>query len=801
MERSSTTTVPANVIPGLRGEPPTRETSVAERPLLRPAIAERLIEHVKLAGFADAADSLATRARKHAEYLTRCVREAEAVLRGDLSAGTRLWLLLNEPVKSGPSLPASVLQQIGGVRLEDAPRVIDGDVLLRLIAGVVRAANQPAEAEAMLAALGNLLHPFFLLELAGTATERASEGDPRGLKTLVTAVSSHEWRDALAPQTRGGPAPKPIVSDRVPFDAPSWTHDHSSSAIDRWDFKWPCAGGTHKAMSQIDRFGGRYTIDSISDPAACPGQTITIRGHNFGPTGRVTFPFPDVTDPAFNLGIGAGMLVGVEPLRWTDTEIDVVVPPWATSGALQLDAYTRHVDICMTVDVYRLGNNVVFQGGLATVYQVFLRGVEVDLTEPSRPNLAPGDSVVVSYRASSGPSVSVKIQLMDGTKVLWERAGLPGGFGAVVLTVPDPEPHVPRDAVLVFTASSTCGSTQGLKVPVFLSVPPKLTIQYVEVTQGVQGDLGDVLAGRGMPTIAYKDTAVRVHMNCDRGGWFGNKLDKITGSLRVDGKLLSPTNVRGVVPDRGYAGINGLSNPQFTNDTLNFTIPAAWLTPGLHTLTVKLVCNDPSGRIEIAQNVTWGWVAKNPYRVRAVYMALYGDKDAMLDYVRSVLDYLPTPLSDVGIAAPVWITHTYNLRTRSGWEDLLSDLEDAWDDADEESGVRWLGIVPASERFAGMPLSLQGIAGTPGIAALAMGDRPEIGAHELGHTYGLHHINLPVGGPDGPYDPAADGGLLRRPPFDVRSSTAIPLPAGELMTYFQPIRPGTDTWMRLFLNT
>ena len=93
-------------------------------------------------------------------------------------------------------------------------------------------------------------------------------------------------------------------------------------------------------------------------------------------------------------------------------------------------------------------------------------------------------------------------------------------------------------------------------------MPPKLTIQYVEVTQGVQEDLGAVLAGRGMPTVANKDTAVRVHMNCDRGGWFSNKLDKITGSLLVDGRRLRPTNVRVLIPpDRGFASIRGLSNP------------------------------------------------------------------------------------------------------------------------------------------------------------------------------------------------------------------------------------------------
>jgi hypothetical protein len=800
-----------STMPYSPSDTPPRRHELAERPLVQRAAIAEMADALTLAGAAEASVTLLADVERHASYLERCAEEAEAVLHGDLSAATRLWLLLREPIDEHPAFPDWITDEVTGDAWDGAPRAVDGDALFRLVAGVVRAANEPSEADEMLGALARLLQPLYHLDVAAVAAERSRQGDHQALDTFVTARLAPQWRASLdrpvevtATHTPGS-AGRPVLDQkRPPFNAAKWRDHVERHTLGIWDKLWPCVGSARKGMSMIDKFGERYTITSLSNPEACAGEVLTIRGSNFGPTGRVYFPSPDPKDPMFPAaGRDPGVLVGVNPTRWTDTEVDVVVPAWATAGDLHLNAYTRHWDPCADIDVYRLGNSILFRGGLASVYQVSLGGVAIDFDEFTPPNLAPGDSVALTYHAGGGPTTRVRIQLVVHGSVVWDRSGLPSGFGGTVLTVPDPTPQEPTRATLVFSATSACGATAPLQIPVWLSVPPHLTIQYIEVTQGVQGDLGDILAGRGMPTVANKDTAVRVHMNCDRGGWYHNKLDKITGSLKVDGKTVFPTNVRNIVPDRGYAGVQGLSDPNVTTSTLNFTIPAAWLTPGTHSLTVKLVCNDPSGKIVVGQTISWTWVAHNPIRVRALYMALYGSDSGMLDYARSALDYLPTPLTDIGIAAPSWFPHTYDLSTDDGWNDLLDDVEDAWDDADEDSGVRWLGIIPASERYLGKPLAHQGISGTPGIAALAMGDRPEVGAHELGHTLGLNHVNLPTGPgqPEGPYDPADNGGFLRRPPFDVRTATAIPLPAGDLMSYFTPIRPGISTWMRLFLNT
>jgi hypothetical protein len=806
----------------------SKSLQVSHMSLIQHEALGRLRDALRSMEPADPCDRLLADATKHAAYLERCSTEAEAVLRGDLGAATRLWLLLREPIDAGPPIPPSVLDELLANMDGQAPRIMHGDTLLKLIAGVVRAANQPAEAQAMLDSLDRLLEPVLHAELAAGAAERAEQGNAVALKTFLIARSAPRWRAALngLPDPMSPVAPEPadpnnpndgtssvFGRDRVPLDIDSWGDHRVEAEFPLWKV-WLCMGEAPKWMAQIDRFGPRYTIVSISNPGACVGETVTIRGHGFGPTGLVYFPSPEASDPALAVGGGdVGVLAGVSAIRWSDTEIDVVVPPWATAGELHLNAYTPFRDPCLRVDVYRLGNTILFQGGLAAVFEVSIAGVKVNLESKARSNLTPGDAVAVSWRATVGPSVKIDIQLReDGIATpLWSKSGLPGGFAAIVLPVPNPAPERPRNATLTFTAQSNCGpAIRPLIVPVHLSVRPQLNLTYVEVTQGVQGDLGDVIASRAMPTVALKDTAVRVHMNCDRGGWYENRLDKITGSLTVDGRVLAPTNKRvSSPPDRGFVSVKGQSDPNRTNDTLNFTIPAAWLNPGAHMLTVRLVCNDPGGKVTAGQVIQWTWVSKAPMRVRGMwlYYRIIPANDFLLDYLRDVLDFLPTPLTDIGIANGPR-PHEQDLWFEKGWENLLDDLEDSWDDADEDSSVRYLGAIAPGALSENPPLNpfgwnlaqnTRGIAGTPGIAALAMADRPDAGAHELGHTFGLQHINQPPGTQEGGFDTVDNGGILRRPPFDVRSSVAVPLPAVDLMGYPPtPVRAGITTWMRLF---
>ena len=773
------------------------------RPLLREGAVEQIHEGLRLSGNSAAIDAFLVSVDSHAEYIERCSVEAEAVLRGSLAAANRLWLLLQTPIKARSPLPASMLGDGAQDVLHRAPTVIDGEVLLRLVAGVTRAANQPSEAEVMLQALGHLLQPLFQLDLAAAAIERARQGHSEMLETLVTAQVTPRSLEALSSVNDPTPIRDQVIvvpsgkvvldPNRVPFDSTSWLQLPARSTVDNWDALWPCIKGIHQDMSELDRFGPRYHIDKISPADACAGQTLTILGKDFGPAGRVRFTAPSAQNPIFALGLDEDVVLGVKPTLWSDSRIEVVVPRWAIAGDLHLSMFTTHRDPCSTIGVYRLGNTAFFKGGLASVSKVALDGVDV-ASGSDVLSIPLGQTITLSWHTSGGPGTLVRMTVAIGGRVLVDRNNLPGGFGTLTFSVPITDPEKPMSGTLTFSASGPCGEGDPLIIPVWLSVPPRLTIEYVEVTQGLQTDLADVLAGRGMPTVANKDTAVRVHMKCDRGRWFSDQLANITGALFVDGRRLPPTNV---------ASIKGLSDANFTNDTLNFSIPAAWLTKGEHTLSVNVLCNDRSGKIEVHQLVKWTWYAKDPFRVRAIYMDDGGSDVDMLLYARKALDFLPTDLSNIGIASRHSYPNSNQFRDTDDWHDLVLELEDAWDDADEESGTRWLGIVPAS-RVPPTGTTAGISSGAPSIAVLAISDAPQTGAHELGHSLGLNHVHVPPPFPGGltepkpPYDSVDNFGLLRRPPFNVRTNQAVQLPAADIMSYFRPRGWGITNWMTLF---
>jgi hypothetical protein len=209
------------------------------------------------------------------------------------------------------------------------------------------------------------------------------------------------------------------------------------------------------AGSEID-LDERYEIQSISNQPACAGETITISGTGFGAEGRVYFPSP----------AGDGEVL-VKALLWTDTLIDVEVPPWAVEGYLHLNAFHTVTSECRVRDIYRLGNQYPFTGGLSSIFELTL----LDLDDPSLPPLtfAQRDRVLLSWRASDNPTVRVSVSILkksDGTVLLGplDVPPPPGGRSwTTIVRIPEIGGNF-ADAQFGLSPASNCGQTDPLTV-------------------------------------------------------------------------------------------------------------------------------------------------------------------------------------------------------------------------------------------------------------------------------------------------------------------------------------------------
>jgi hypothetical protein len=290
-------------------------------------------------------------------------------------------------------------------------------------------------------------------------------------------------------------------------------------------------------------FGGRYDITSVSKQDACGGETITILGTGFGRQGRVFFPSPDPDDPIYQKFLFGtpGLTEGVPAASWTDTRVDVVVPRWAVSGDVRLNVYHTVKSPCRTRDIYRLGNSILFLGGLATVIAISLNGQQVDLDSPKPLTFAPRETVQLSWTASIGPTVRVRVSICrksDGQE-LWKAPSLFSG-GAKLTPISVPDPGEPTHAQLILSVTGACGHTAPRVVDFTINIQPRLAVDFIEVTQGVQTDRATQSSGFVVPLVEGKDTGVRVYVSCNRRGWFRDRLGSITGALRVSGGARRP---------------------------------------------------------------------------------------------------------------------------------------------------------------------------------------------------------------------------------------------------------------------
>jgi hypothetical protein len=799
--------------------------------LLRPDVFERIERLIDAAGQAGALLNEVVHAGRVAlPRVDACLLAADEVCRGRIEATERLWLLLRSGERSRRSrTPAALLNQIAGGTQERPPRFIRGDRLVNLIFGTVRAARTPEEADAMLDAVCNLIDPLLLLEYAAHALEEAARGQLSPLRALEV---SHHMRTAGPAEDQpvlGGSGHvwvRPVLYDwKIADLTRSWP-----SVADLWG----CAGEAPKWASSINKLAAPYVIESISNRSACAGELIRIHGHNFGPSGRVQFQGPDAGDP--DAAADTGSVGGVEAVLWTDSLIEVVVPVWARSGELRLLAYHTILEPCLRLDVYHLGNSIRFRGGRPYIHALEVNGRDFKAWVPP---LAPA---TVSWHTSTDFSVPQSIfepwdiVVGGGTVRLditnkyqpevapWHDSNLPAGLSSLIWL--PPPVSAPTEFTLKLTASGHCGESIR-ELSVLVIDRPTLKVEGIEVTQGIQ--VFSLSGARNtLPTVAGKDTIVRVYVSANRALWPNAKLPNVTAALNVNNILFAPINGTSAGSSTGGNPFLELGHASFidrrnANASFNFRIPAA-LSNGTRTLSVSVWGTDEIGVLKASDSIPWTWHSKSALRFRYVRVNFKGtmptDDEARRTAIRAV-ELLPFPATDI---APAWLsqwnTSVTNLSTSKGKQTLLDHLHDQhnctasewlfpWeDDCPEGDGAYWLGVV--SDNIGGKAKTGDN---TAVVASVDFDGQGDSAAHELGHNLCLAHVNqgcdgtIPdesnlCGSPGKGYASLPLNGAITEVPFDVSRNATVtetaPKVVCDLMSYACTRWISPTHWQRLF---
>ncbi|MCA9571859.1 MAG: hypothetical protein KC656_28675, partial [Myxococcales bacterium] len=247
-----------------------------------------------------------------------------------------------------------------------------------------------------------------------------------------------------------------------------------------------------------------------------------------------------------------------------------------------------------------------------------------------------------------------------------------------------------------------------------VAIPPRLRIEGVEVTQGVQRDpRGDEPP---VATVAGRDTFVRVYVSADREGFQDDRVRLQDAHLRV-GDLTLPPWPRSADDEAFEAGRASAIDRSRPDHALLFRIPAA-ACEGTRELQVEVTApGRPPNAPRAEARLTWTWTAVRPLPVRYVRVRtddahgaplVLEDAEARETLARA-FDLLPTPPEDIG---PAWLDvldapgdvasgdtgawdkvldQLASMRDGTAWEWALSSLEEP-PPADPEEV--WVGLLP-----------------------------------------------------------------------------------------------------------
>ena len=576
-----------------------------------------------------------------------------------------------------------------------------------------------------------------------------------------------------------------------------------------------CYAAVVKAVLELGRWADSgWTTDatgigSMSASTVCPGALLEIYG--------VAFPDPQPPDTRVYVPTRNGGCREAAVESWSNSRIAVRIPvdigpgcvgfvrgsgtfqePQQVTGALTAcigaaaEAWTRGFK---RVNSPLVSCPPCLPGGQN---HIDIAGApQINTFRFTPQHVEPGGQPILSWEVRYANQV-----LINGVSASGSLLNLPGlvpligslSFGAITGTVPS-------TGVYRLTASNVCGVTVA-QTQFTMSRTPSLSVTRIEVIQSIQK------VDNSVRLVASRRTAVRVFVDSGITDGF----DVGVGPNRVSGikaTLFAENLATGGITSCGASWTpNGIAGPTLNrnvlDDSLNFDVPLSACTGNVRfRATVEIP--GPPGVPPSAFATGSTDVTFTPKPPQALLPLLYADPSStsptptMADFFATLQGparMQPFPENGFTVNPPIplllgpgaltndisWFTATMNLAIAPF---LFSSTP--------VGGLR-VGIIPNDGRYTRCGWSFRGGFLSTTSFLVKAGDT-DCCAHELGHCFGLDHVNC--GGPAGPYD----GGLpltLSDPGLDITARKLFPTGSNESMTYCSSPWVSAEHWDRVF---
>jgi hypothetical protein len=702
-------------------------------------------------------DSFLRAARCPAPDLMRfetLVEDAFGVLRGNSDARERftasLGLLEQRQPDTAPRADlddvavferwhASLTEALNEFPGYEMQRVVPEERLVPVMLAAAYAGSlEPRGADRYLSILNDQLCGVSNLDTVWNAALGALGGDEQGLKYFRSVLEQVGTECGPDGGPLPGPRPEPCP---IPWPPP---RDFDPFKIPLHELKLTlCMLEARIEIGRKTSLGKQslvlpYNVTAITPQTACVGDAVVITGSGFGSTlQKVSFP-----------AVGGGRAIAT-PKTWTNNRIEVDVPVGATCGNLQLLIPAGTVKTCEGyLDLIQPGSGATHFDGAAPAIRSFTANGKIGSLR-----VEPPGKVALAWDICPTSNITANLEIYDRTTgAQIDYVVDLGPTGTFFLDIPNGVARLECK----LNASSPCTAGQPpttATIALTVAKIPKMKIEGMEITQGIQTFWRQGVAPNSLPTIANKDTIVRVYVSADMGGFNNDEVPNVTGTLDVGGlrlhpiNAITPTNPSGGNPFITARKAANIERDQ-TNHTLNFRIPAS-MAHGTQSLFAYIIAPWVSGTQILSQLTSWTWETKTAVPIRFVRITdlrpppdgtgTQPTEDQARYTLERAFELLPTPATDI---APAWhATHDFTTTDLSA---LLRDLWSVHDQPDPATGTpdpaKWIGLtVPWNRGLA------DGVACVAPIYQQSQGLGYERirAAHELSHNMGTCHPFMP----------------------------------------------------------